>query len=360
MINSYRYASVISEPNLIIGGEGVSTTSAAQLETLLGLSAGDVSYFELVGNDIHAHINLETWEVPISAFENNLDITGFNDLESRCERLGTYSFRGATNLSSLAAEGVVYCDISCFENCSSLVQHVYLPNCTLMDANAFKSSGITEVTYVATGNGSSSFNSCVNLVTVNNPNLQTIGNYGFAYCTSLANIDLSGITNFGVYGLLDCVSLAGEITNNVVTGLSTGAFFNTGITRFVSSSLTSIGTSTFWNTDFVTLDMDTDMPNCTSTGSNAFRNCQLLTTVTANNLTAAGSRIFYVCSALTSISMTNPSLSIGTTTGDDSCFLNVPDNGSITIDSSHQVSNGFSEEGDVAYLRTKGWAINYI
>ena len=82
IINMHFYGQSQGIFNTIIAGEGVNTTSAAQLETLLGLTSGDVTSFALQGDDIYAYINT-TYEIPYEAFNENDFVLSFIDLENK-------------------------------------------------------------------------------------------------------------------------------------------------------------------------------------------------------------------------------------------------------------------------------------
>lgn len=92
--------------NTIIGGQGAITTTAADLETLLGLSVGDVTYFNLNGNDIEAFINT-TYILSSAVFNGNSSITSFLDLEDNCTDLSSQqTFNNTANLNSVKLNGI--------------------------------------------------------------------------------------------------------------------------------------------------------------------------------------------------------------------------------------------------------------
>ena len=56
--------------NTVIGGIGATTTTAGALETLLGLSGGDVTDFSITDDNISCNIGI-SYTIPASAFLDN-------------------------------------------------------------------------------------------------------------------------------------------------------------------------------------------------------------------------------------------------------------------------------------------------
>ena len=86
--------------NTVIGGQGVITTSASQLETLLNISSGTVEDFTIIGNDIKCNINI-LYTIPFQCFLSNTNITSYLDLDGNVSRLGNNSFQNAVNLTDI-------------------------------------------------------------------------------------------------------------------------------------------------------------------------------------------------------------------------------------------------------------------
>jgi hypothetical protein len=101
--------------NTIIGGQGAITTTASALETLLGISSGGVSTFDIVGTDIFAIIDVD-YTLANSKFSNNLSITKFIDLDQHVTTIGTFVFRGAVNFTEFDLLGAITIGVNAFRD----------------------------------------------------------------------------------------------------------------------------------------------------------------------------------------------------------------------------------------------------
>ena len=93
--------------NTRIDGEGYNTTTKEDLETLLGLSSGDVSYFELSGQDIFCKIDVP-YSLPFDCFRINADVKTYYDYEDLCGSLGDNCFRSATSFNDFRLRGTTF------------------------------------------------------------------------------------------------------------------------------------------------------------------------------------------------------------------------------------------------------------
>lgn len=329
--------------NTLIGGEGINTTTAGQLETLLGLSPGDVSYFNLNGNDIEAFIDV-SYEIPASAFDSNTDITSFVDLDNLVTALNYRSFYLCSNLSGdiqfLSVTGTVAGN-SIFQGCSS----------------------ITSIHTGMTGSTSSNMcKGCTSLVSFTSTNpITSVASYQFDGCTSLVTFDLSNLTNTAVYSFRNC-AFTGTLVNNVVTsGWATGSFQDCNFTGLESSSLTTLPQNCFWGNNFTSLNLDLDCPSLISLGTATFRSCSSLTSVIGNNLLSIGTSCFRDTN-LNTIELTDIDLEVGVSnTTSDNVFTGVPLSGTATFHARLSTINAGGLEPDIDYLdNTRSWTINYV
>ena len=167
--------------NTVIGGQGVTTTTAGALETLLGLSGGDVSVFNLIGNDIYAMIDV-SYILLDSTFQTNTDITSYLDNDDLVVEVETECFRNATNLNDVLLLGVL-----------------------TYGTQALRNTAITEITSNATFIASNFVRDCSVLVTFDARfTTDRLGNtFGadnvFLNCSSLATVNCSVVlqTNNG-------------------------------------------------------------------------------------------------------------------------------------------------------------------
>lgn len=325
--------------NTIIGGEGVNTTSASALESLLLLSPGDVSYFNLNGNDIEAMIDV-SYTIPSATFQNNTDITSFQDLEGKVTQING----------------------SAFEDCVNLVGDLEFINMTTWSGNN-QFEGCTGITGfhcdagVLTGDTFKECSSLVYYTTETNP-ITNIPGYCFDGCSALTTLDLTNVQVTGTYSIRGA-NLSGVITANSMVTAGTGTFQDNPITGFVSSSLEVFGSNFFWGTSIVNHDLDTDCPKVHTIGQNCYRQ-GLLESIVANNVTSVLNSAFYDTD-LTSVEMKNPGLTIGTATTNNNVFAIVPLGGSATFHAIQETANAGSVEGDVDYLETsRSWTITYV
>ena len=212
---------------------------------------------------------------------------------------GNSAFTQNLSLITASLPAAITVDISCFSGCTNLVS-ASLP--------------------VATTIGNSSFNTCTNLRSIFAPSATTIGTSVFNSCI---NISSSGF-NFG--------NFTGTIGNT--------CFFQ--VTKIV-------------NTDFIS--------GSTGNGGNStFSNCTGLISASLNSLTSVGTSFFSGCTVLKKVELTglSGSTALGSTTGNNSVFLNTALSGSLTIKSFYSSSNGGAPDGDITYLTGRGWTITYV
>jgi hypothetical protein len=161
--------------NTIIGGQGAITTTASALETLLGLSSGDVSEFNLNGNDIEAVIDVD-YTLANSKFSNNLSITKYIDLDQHVTAIGNFVFRGCVNFTEFDLLGAV-----------------------TIGTNAFKRTSITSFVSNATTIGSSATRVCASLThfeakfLLNRVGNTDVNNNVFLNCNSLSEVTVSRV-----------------------------------------------------------------------------------------------------------------------------------------------------------------------
>ena len=173
--------------------------------------------------------------------------------------IGSYSFKGLTNLTSVSIPGTVtHIRASAFYGCTSL-ESIVIPQ---------------GVQYV----GESAFWGCSKLKTVTLPEgLTTIDGHAFRACSALTDINLpAGLTKIGGSAFFFCSNLGGDIV--------------------IPQGVTAIYADTFWRCGKIT--GVTIHQGVTQIGDRAFQYCTSLTDVTIYSLDAAfGSDVFDSCSA---------------------------------------------------------------
>ena len=136
------------------------------------------------------------------------------------------------------------------------------------------------------------------LITVNLPNVTSIGNYAFSGCSNSTSIDLPNVTSIGDYAFFCCTSLTSIDLPNV-TSIGDSAFSGcSNLTSIDLPNAPSIGDNTFYDCTSLT---SIDLPNVTSIGGYAFYDCTSLTSIDLPNVTSIGGYAFNRCTSLTKI-----------------------------------------------------------
>lgn len=105
LINPYRFGSSSVEVNTFIGGIGATTTTASALETLLGLTSGDVVAFSIDASDnISCNISVDYYLT--ASFYSNTEITWFIDLDGHVDEVNNHAFRNTTNMKAIVLPGL--------------------------------------------------------------------------------------------------------------------------------------------------------------------------------------------------------------------------------------------------------------
>ena len=161
------------------------------------------------------------------------------------------------------------------------------------------------------------FQNMTDLVSVNAPNLKTVGNYCFDGCTKLTTVNLSSVTKFSGmrqfrnctalttlncpllesitdgYTFHNCTSLAGEITfNNLKTIKGASTFVNTNFTAMHFPALTTITGG--WNFQGCKKLETVTMPLVTSLPESCFRmaTSTMLTKIDLPSVTSLADGVF--------------------------------------------------------------------
>jgi len=321
--------------NTDIGGEGANTTTSQELASLLQININDISFFEVVDGNIRAFIDVP-YSIPTGAFQNNTDITGYEDLSGNVVSIAGSAFQDSTVGGDLVFRGLVsFISTSQFRNCVNITSF---------------SCGVTSISNQCF-NGATALNSFATIDTLTN-----VGDSAFIN-TAITNINLNNVTNIGFACFQDS-ALNKYLRLNSLLTLGNNAFFGSQIKSFSSATLLVIGNNVFNNTNLTDVNLDTDCPLVTSIGTGAYRNSTLIYFV-GNNLTSIGDSSFRDTN-IASFEAKNNALLIGTTTGNNNVFENAPTGGIATVDIVQQTADGGAVEGDILYLEnTKGWTVNY-
>ncbi len=234
-------------------------------------------------------------------FQNNSQITKFNELQyfTSLSNIPDNAFNGCSNLEAITlSAGVRSIGSSAFENCNSL-SSINLYNVKTIGSNAFSGcSGLATVSNldIVTTIGERAFVNCTSLTSLTirsldeySPNFiaTSVGSGAFQGCTNLTTVNFNGGTiNSNTFQ--GCTSLTSITIGYWVTDIKEGAFKN-------CTALTTI-----------------NIPGTVITISGGFEGCTALKNVTLNSGTRyIVNGAFKGCSSLASISLPNNLREIG-------------------------------------------------
>ena len=350
----------------------LSSDKTYYIVTGIGTASGDIIIPD-------THEGLPVKEIGDDAFEDCSSLTSI-EIPAGVTSIGDYAFSRCSNLENVTfAEGSLLTSIgsSAFGYCSSLTSIEIPAGVTeLPDGGWYGSryegvfsgcSNFERVTFAErsglTSIGGYAFYNCSSLTSIEIPaGVTSIGDYAFSRCSNLENVTFaegSLLTSIGDYAFwycsnLDTVYYAGSIENwfNIdfydffSNPLRNGADLYIGgelVTAVVvPESITTIG---YQLTGYTSLTSITIHSGVTSIGSEAFRYCSNLESVTfaeGSQLTSIGDYAFYFCSNLTSIEILSGVTSIGSDAF-DGCYLTIVYNYSDL-----EITAGSSDHGGVA------------
>ena len=352
--------------NLSIGGQGAITTSAAQLETLLGLTAGHCVDFKLVGNDIYALI-YGTYTIPAGAFNLNTTMTWFDDRTNIVTGVGSSGFAFTTSMlyyngfESVAAEGLASASFRDTTARGTISMPLYTGGAGVGQKGVFRGSHFDEINLPACVAGWDGFiQDCPNLAIFTHGGINQVSTDFARGCTLLTAFDLTATTIIESGAFRDSGILSPNVPDTVTT-FGTNVFYNSGVTSFyLGTGITALPGNTFYLCAGLTgvLDLDVSAPAITSLGQASFRFCQL-TGFTGNNLTNIDDDVFRD-NLLASVIIPNVVPNLGTSAINDSVFGGNPISGAITVNIALQTNNGGGPDGDLTVSPLNTWTITYI
>ena len=294
-----------------------------------GLTSIGSSAFRDCGSLTSIEIPAGVTSIGGSAFNGCISLTSI-EIPAGVTSIGEYAFYNCSSLRSVTfAEGSELTSIGsgAFEDCGSLTSIEIPAGVTSIGYQAFLGcSNLESVTFAEgsqlTSIGGSAFVYCSSLASVTfaeGSQLTGIGSYAFEYCSSLTSIEIpAGVKSIGDTAFYHCYNLntvyyAGSIedwlniefessTSNplyYVADLYIGGELVTEVV--VPESVTTIG---YQLTGCANLTSITIHSGVTSIGSDAFRYCSNLESVTfaeGSQLTSIGDEAFIGCSSLASV-----------------------------------------------------------
>jgi len=200
LVNPYIFAPAAATYNTYIGGVASTISTASDLATKLGISVGNISNFTVVGSDIKCKIT-GNYTMPDSAFENNSNITFYDDLDGLVTGVGIRAFRANDIISTTKLKRVTFKNITTLGNQSFQYRSscdIYIPIC---------------------------------LTFINDPLLGTNGS--IIYCNSYLATNNGGGIDASIASAISAGAIVRFIANytapNAITTLASGTIYNTAI-----------------------------------------------------------------------------------------------------------------------------------
>ncbi len=252
-----------------------------------------------------------------SAFEDNQKIHSVV-LPATAFKIGKHAFSGCLNLESVTGSGITEVDDNSFElstisdvpfeqlliigdyafsGCNNL-KNVNLVNTITIGKSAFENArGIQEInsdTVIEVGRAA--FRGS-DITSVDFSKIFDFANYAFENCSELISVSFDNLETVSQYLFKDCISLK-TVKMPVLKDIRANAFENSGIERFMSDTLQSVGNLAFTNCKLLKY---VNLPNATTVELYSFNGCGSLRNVYLPKLKELDSNVFSKCEKLKSL-----------------------------------------------------------
>ncbi len=218
------------------------------------------------------------------------------------EEIDYYNFNSEVVVGVSAAKAVAIGDHA-FALCLNL-SSLDFPEVDSISDNAFVyGSSITSVTStqfpkLTTLGGA--FSLCSGITEVDLPSVTFLGNKAFGSCTSLTDVSLDAVTLVGEWAFNSCTALE-TIDLPAAEVVGYGAF--NACSALTAAYLPETVTLAKWAFYFCTALDTVELPKATTIGDQAFYSCSALASLSLPEVAYVGYGAFYSCSALSSISL---------------------------------------------------------
>ncbi|MCQ2070060.1 MAG: leucine-rich repeat protein [archaeon] len=248
----------------------------------------------------------------------NVDLSGDATISS----IGMDAFQNCTELvSAIFGDSVKTIDMYAFDGCRSLIS-VSLPGITTVPNKAFNGCialSVCDMPGVTTIKGAA-FSDCISLTSIpNEASVTSIGDNAFKN-TGMTELTLKSGVTYGTYAFSACANLYSVtfVTSDSKLGLSNYLFYGSTVLDTVNGleNVSNIGNYSFYNTGFRTLQLpagiiignyafstnsvleSVEFLGGATVGQYAFQNCQMLENISFNGPSTIADGAFYGCPTL--------------------------------------------------------------
>ena len=256
------------------------------------IEEGDYDY-QIIGDEasVLSYHGTATEIVIPSTIKDTVRVTGLSN--------GAFEYN--TSITKIVGNSILNVGSTCFQQCTNL-SSVELPEATSLGESSFYGcSNLTSIELPkATSLGDRCFYQCKELTSVEFPEVPSLGDGCFYYCTRLSSITVPKVTSLGESCFQACSALT-SIELPLVTSLGKSCFYSCkALTSAKFPLVTSVGSQCFQSCTSLT---SVDLPLVTSLNNNVFFDCSNLTSITIPKVTSIGDSCFQNCTKLTSIDL---------------------------------------------------------
>lgn len=271
----------------------VNLPNATTIECRMGFQMSYISLpkLEVINEYLFNSGDYEVIDIPVAKIIGDIAFGGCNSLKSidlsNVTSIGNGIFAGSSAISSVTLNENYYTLESGFIYNSSKTEIVG-SLCGVVGGYLNAEESVTSIKdYALYG--------CYSLVTVDLPNVETIGSIGFQDCKYLQIVDMPSVVTIKDAAFAHCSNLTTINIPNVITIDDKAFYCCTCLDDVSAPSLTSIGMQSFIDCKSLT---SVDMPLVTRIESEAFANCTSLTslkfaTTTGVSLNSVDPNTFY-------------------------------------------------------------------
>jgi len=268
-----NFAKSASAPtyNTYIGGVSATISTSSALATKLGISSGRISNFTVVGSDIKCKVTGGSYAIGANAFEDDANITYYDDPEGLVTSIGYRAFRGVNIIGSsklirLTLKNATLLDTQCLQYRNDC--EIYIPNALTFVTDPLVGTNRSLIycnSYLATNNGGGIDASIASAIS-SGATVRFITNYtapspvttlaaGTIYNTAI-QLNFTPPSSTNTIDYYDCY--ANGVLKNRING--SGGYIS-GLTQNTNYNITVVAVDIFYNKSIVSNTVNTTTAN---------------------------------------------------------------------------------------------------